>query len=252
MHHFFVTQNQIDQQRITITGSDVNHIKNVLRMKCGEELLVSNGQGTDYHCRISEIRFEAVIAEILKTDQEGKELPAQLYLFQGLPKQEKMDWIIQKAVELGAYEIIPVEMARSVVRLDSKKEEAKRKRWNSIAESGAKQSKRSIIPQVSHVMNMKEALEYGDRLDIKLILYENARGMEMTREMVEQVRPGMKVGIFVGPEGGFEVKEVEQAVASGVCPVSLGKRILRTETAGMAILSILMYHLETQYETCKF
>ena len=248
MHHFFVPQNQIDEKKILIVGPDVNHIKNVLRMKCKEELLVSDGQGTDYHCRILEIRPEAVLAEILEVDKDGKELPARLYLFQGLPKQEKMEWIIQKAVELGAYEIIPVATARSVVKLDSRKEEAKRKRWNSIAESGAKQSKRSAIPQVNRVMSVKEALEYGADFDIKLIPYENTRGMDSTREQVEQVKPGMSIGIFIGPEGGFEETEVEQAMAAGFCPVSLGKRSLRTETAGMAMLSVLMYHLETLQE----
>lgn len=245
MYHFFVSPNHIDGQTIRITGPDVNHIKNVLRMRQGEELLISNGRDTDYYCRILETGTETVVAEILSEDREGRELPARLYLFQGLPKQEKMEWIVQKAAELGAYQIIPVAARRSVVKLDAKKEEAKVKRWNSIAESGAKQSKRSVIPQVTRVMNMEEALKYGADFDIKLIPYENARGMTETKELVEQVRPGMKIGIFIGPEGGFEEKEVELAAAAGFHPISLGKRILRTETAGMAILSILMYQLET-------
>lgn len=244
MYHFFVQPNQIDGQNVTITGPDVNHIKNVLRMRRGEELLISDGQGTDYYCRISEIEAETVVAEAFSEDREGRELAARLYLFQGLPKQEKMEFIIQKAAELGAYQIIPVAARRSVVKLDAKKEEAKIKRWNAIAESGAKQSKRSIIPQVTRVMGVEEALAYGKDFDLKMIPYENARGMAATKELVEQVKPGMKVGIFIGPEGGFEEKEVELAAAAGFYPVSLGRRILRTETAGMVMLSILMYQLE--------
>lgn len=245
MYHFFVSPDQIDGQNIIITGSDVNHIKNVLRMRCGEELLISNGRNADYLCRIWDIGTDTVRAEILSRDVEGRELPAKLYLFQGLPKQEKMELIVQKAVELGVYQIIPVAARRSVVKLDAKKEEAKVKRWNSIAESGAKQSKRSVIPQVTRVMGMEEALRYAGDFDVKLIPYENAHGMAAAKELVEQVRPGMSVGIFIGPEGGFEEKEVEQAMAAGFHPISLGRRILRTETAGMAVLSILMYRLET-------
>lgn len=245
MYHFFVSSDQIDGQNIIITGSDVNHIKNVLRMRCGEELLISNGRNADYLCRIWDIGTDTVRAEILSLDGEGRELPAKLYLFQGLPKQEKMELIVQKAVELGVYQIIPVAARRSVVKLDAKKEEAKVKRWNSIAESGAKQSKRSVIPQVTRVMGMEEALRYAGDFDVKLIPYENAHGMAAAKELVEQVRPGMSVGIFIGPEGGFEEKEVEQAMAAGFHPISLGRRILRTETAGMAVLSILMYRLET-------
>lgn len=245
MYHFFVSPDQIDGQNIIITGSDVNHIKNVLRMRCGEELLISNGRNADYLCRIWDIGTDTVRAEILSLDGEGRELPAKLYLFQGLPKQEKMELIVQKAVELGVYQIIPVAARRSVVKLDAKKEEAKIKRWNSIAESGAKQSKRSVIPQVTRVMGMEEALRYAGDFDVKLIPYENAHGMAAAKELVEQVRPGMSVGIFIGPEGGFEEKEVEQAMAAGFHPISLGRRILRTETAGMAVLSILMYRLET-------
>lgn len=246
MYHFFVSPGQIDGQRITITGPDVNHIKNVLRMRCGEELLISNGKGVDYGCRISQIGGEMIVAEILSQDREGRELPANLYLFQGLPKQEKMELIIQKAVELGVYQMIPVAARRSVVKLDAKKAEARVKRWNSIAESAAKQSKRSVIPQVTAVMGVEEALKYGKDFHIKMIPYENAHGMAATKELVEQVKPGMNVGVFIGPEGGFEEKEVELAVAAGFRPVSLGKRILRTETAGLTVLSVLMYHLETR------
>ena len=268
MYHFFVSQEQIylnenagvDLQEteslrgnaegqeslgtIVITGSDVNHIRNVLRMKPGEEVLISNGVDKDYHCCLAEIGAEEVIAQILSVDEEGTELPARIYLFQGLPKQDKMELIVQKAVELGAYQIIPVSMHRSVVKLDAKKADSKVKRWNGIAESAAKQSKRMVIPEVTEVMTVKEALAYAADFELKLLPYENARGMAATKECVEQVKPGMRIAVFIGPEGGFEESEVELARKSGFEAISLGKRILRTETAGLTTLSILMYQIE--------
>ena len=245
MYHFFVTQDQIGPETITITGPDVNHMKNVLRMKPGEEILISNGVDKDYHCQVETLDSDAVTARILSVDEEGTELPGKIYLFQGLPKQEKMELIVQKAVELGVYQVIPVAMKRSVVKLDAKKEEAKIRRWNTIAESAAKQSKRIVIPEVTGVMSVKEALAYAADFDLKLLPYENARGMAATKEQVEAVRPGMDIAVFIGPEGGFEETEVEEARAAGFYPVSLGKRILRTETAGLTMLSILMYQMET-------
>ena len=245
MYHFFVTQDQIGPETITITGPDVNHMKNVLRMKPGEEILISNGVDKDYRCQVETLDSDAVTARILSVDEEGTELPGKIYLFQGLPKQEKMELIVQKAVELGVYQVIPAAMKRSVVKLDARKEETKIRRWNTIAESAAKQSKRIVIPEVTGVMSVKEALAYAADFDLKLLPYENARGMAATKEQVEAVRPGMDIAVFNGPEGGFEETEVEEARATGFYPVSLGKRILRTETAGLTMLSILMYQMET-------
>ena len=244
MYHFFVTEDQIGPETITITGPDVNHMKNVLRMKPGEEILISNGVDKDYRCQVETLDSDAVTARILSVDEEGTELPGKIYLFQGLPKQEKMELIVQKAVELGAYQVIPVAMKRSVVKLDAKKEEAKIRRWNTIAESAAKQSGRMMIPQVHSVLTMKEAFAYAKGFEVNLIPYELAEGMKETRAILEQVKPGMRVGIFIGPEGGFDVEEVESAMAEGIHPITLGRRILRTETAGMTMLSILMFQLE--------
>lgn len=245
MHRFFVSEDQIGEREITIVGPDVNHIVHVLRMKPGEELRLCTGQDQkDYRCRISRITEEAVQAEILWVEENGVELPNRIYLFQGLPKSDKMEWIIQKTVELGVYQVIPVASKRSVVKLDAKKGEAKCRRWNAVSESAAKQSKRLIIPQVTRVMTFPEALEYAANLDVKLIPYELAENMEKTRELVRQIRPGQSVGIFIGPEGGFERDEVDQALKQGASPVTLGRRILRTETAGMALLSVLMFQLE--------
>ncbi len=243
MYHFFVDNDKVQKDYIIIEGSDVNHIKNVLRMKIGEEILISNRQSIDFCCIISDIRNEFVKAKIIST-VENRELSAKIYLFQGLPKSDKLELIIQKAVELGVYEIVPVSTKRAIVRLDKKKEEIKIKRWQSIAESAAKQSKRSIIPKIKGIMSLSEALDYSREFESKLIPYENAEGMAGTRHLIQQIKSDMRVGIFIGPEGGFDETEIEQAVKNGYSPITLGKRILRTETAGMTILSIIMFHLE--------
>lgn len=245
MYHFFVSPEQIGEKEIRITGQDVNHIKNVLRMKPGEQILISNRRDKDYHCEIADIQAEEVTALIRSVDKAGRELPAKLYLFQGLPKSDKMELIIQKAVELGVYQIIPVSTRRAVVKLDSKKEEAKIRRWNSISESAAKQSKRIIIPEVTGVMTLKEAFQYAEGYEKNFIPFEHAKGMSGTKQELATVKPGMSVGIFIGPEGGFEDSEIEAAESRGLIPITLGKRILRTETAGLAILSVLMFQLES-------
>lgn len=244
MFRFFVDQAQIGKSKIIVTGSDVNHIKNVLRMKPGEQVLISNKVDRDYLCAAEEITSETAAFCILEELEEGTELPARIWLFQGLPKSDKMELIIQKAVELGAYQVVPMETKRSIVKLDAKKAEAKVKRWNAIAESAAKQSKRIIIPKVSGVMSFQEALGYISGFDKKLIPYECATGIKETKKQVESVKPGMNLAVLIGPEGGFEENEIEQAKQAGVCPITLGKRILRTETAGLCILSALMLELE--------
>ncbi len=244
MHHFFVSPDQIDEKYVTITGGDVNHIKNVLRMKIDEELLISNGQDKDYYCKIESISDDEIKAVILDEEFEGTELPTELYLFQGLPKSDKMELIIQKAVELGVKEIIPVATKRCVVKLDDKKEASKIKRWQAISESAAKQSRRTIIPEVSSVMSFKEAINRAKEFELGIIPYENFKDMTETKEVLKKVQKGIKIGIFIGPEGGFEESEIQYALENGIHPISLGKRILRTETAGLAILSVLMFQLE--------
>lgn len=244
MYHFFVGPSQVQDGKISIEGSDINHMKNVLRMKKGELLEVNDGCGNLYLCEIESYEEEAAWVKILERYEAETELPSKIYLFQGLPKGDKMELIIQKAVELGVYEIIPVATKRAVVKLDEKKAVKKVQRWNAIAEGGAKQSGRGIVPKVTDVMTFTEALKKAKELDIVLIPYEKAEGMEATWQAMQMAEPGKSVGIFIGPEGGFEEDEVERAQESGAVPVSLGKRILRTETAGLMILSVLMYHLE--------
>lgn len=245
MYQFFVEPGQICGKTVTITGSDVNHIKNVLRMKAGEEIAVSNGMdGKEYRCGIKQILDDRVECELRFIKEDGVELSARVHLYQGLPKADKMELIIQKAVELGVYEIIPVETRRCVVKLDAKKAKQKVQRWQAIAEAAAKQSKRSVIPKIADPMPYTEAITQAAAMDIKLIPYELAVGMEKTRKLVTAIKPGQDVAVFIGPEGGFEEAEIESALKMGIEPITLGKRILRTETAGFTVMAWLMYQLE--------
>lgn len=259
MYHFFVEADAFLENQIKITGEDVNHIRNVLRLQCGDQIIISriksvtlepddndadnHSDDVDYYCSITGMTQDFVLASIDWTE-EGRELNNKIYLFQGLPKSDKMELIIQKAVELGVYEIIPVAARRSVVKLDNKKEESKIKRWQAISESAAKQSKRSIIPEIKPVMTFKEAVNYASDMDVQLMPYENARGIEETRRVVSEIKKEQSVAVLIGPEGGFDPEEVENARKNGFYPVTLGKRILRTETAGLMMLSVLMYNLE--------
>ena len=246
MSHFFVTSGQIAGDTLTILGDDVNHMKNVLRMRSGEAFTAADENGMFYRCEVDELDKVQVTAKILWKEEGSSELSSKIYLFQGLPKSDKMELIIQKAVELGAYEIIPVSTKRAIVKLDAKKEASKLKRWQAIAEGAAKQSGRMLVPQIHELMTFQEALQMAKTLDINVIPYECAKGMNGTREIFGSIKPGMSVGIFIGPEGGFEESEVDKAKEAGVHPVTLGKRILRTETAGLTTLSILMYLLEEE------
>lgn len=244
MFQFFVDADRIGKDTISIIGEDVNHIKNVLRMKPGTQVRISNMEDKDYICELLELKDDEVIAKIVDVDEEGTELPSKVYLFQGLPKADKMETVIQKNVELGVYSIVPVSMKRCVVKLDAKKAKSKKERWQKIAESAAKQSKRMIIPTLDEVKTLKEAVEFAKTLDVILLPYENASGMEKTKEIIGHIKPGQSVGIFIGPEGGFEDEEVSFLENAGAQVISLGKRILRTETAGMALMAVLMYSLE--------
>ena len=196
------------------------------------------------HLYIEDMQKAKQISAKILEEWENKELPARIHLFQGLPKGDKMELIIQKAVELGAYRVVPVSMKRSVVKLDAKKADAKRKRWNAVSESAAKQSKRSLIPEVAPLMTYKEAVKEAAGYDMVLLPYESADGIRKTRELLASVKPGTDIAVFIGPEGGFEDEEVELARENGAEIVTLGKRILRTETAGLCMLSALMLQLE--------
>jgi 16S rRNA (uracil1498-N3)-methyltransferase len=246
MHRFFVPDSQIHGKDAVITGDDVIHMKKVLRMQTGEEVVLSDGKGYDYDCTIKEIGDDKVYLWIKESKPAVSELPVKLVLIQALPKSDKMDGIIQKAVELGVYELIPVRTSRSVVRLEDRKAAKKQIRWQAIAEAAAKQSGRGMIPKIHPVMSMEEAIETAKKYDTILIPYELADNMSETGEIIKSSLTGKSIAVIIGPEGGFERGEVEKAVEAGAKQISLGKRILRTETAGMMILSVLMFQIEKE------
>ncbi len=243
MFNFFVSSNQKQNGKYFITDTDFNHIKNVLRMNVGDTFLVSDN-GVSNLCEIECFQENTVVAKIIEENYNDTTLPIKIYLFQGLPKGDKMELIIQKSVELGVHEVIPVEMARCVVKLDDKKKKSKQQRWQAISESAAKQSKRNSIPEISQVLSYKQALEKTKELDVLLVPYESKNGMEDTKNALSKIKSGMSVGILIGSEGGFEESEIEKAMEIGGDIISLGKRILRTETAAITTVSMCMLYAE--------
>lgn len=248
MLHLFADPSNVQDELLTITGPEVNHIRNVMRLKSGEEISVSiGGDGKEYRYGIESYTEDSVLCRLRFVKDKEVELPVKVLLFQGLPKADKMDLIVQKAVELGAAEIIPVSMERCVVKLDAGKAAKKTARWQTIAESAASQSRRSIIPRVLAPMSMREAVEYAkEQTEVRVIPYELQEDDGSVKQYLESLKEGQSVSIFIGPEGGFTPAEVELAKEAGIRPISLGRRILRTETAGLAILSWLIYILEIQ------
>ena len=249
MYRFFTNSNQIDiaNKTVFITGSDFNHIKNVLRMKEGDEVSVMVPRdGNEYRCEIASFTDEEVRLTIRFVKESDVELPCEVVLYQALPKSDKMELIITKSVELGVTKIVPVATKRAVVKLDSERSGKKIARWNAISETAAKQSKRAIIPQVANIMSMEEALSDCADFEVKIIPYELSDPdlMNRTRDVIAGITPGKKVAVFIGPEGGFTEEEINLATDAGCEPVTLGHRILRTETAGIVVLSWIMYNVE--------
>ena len=262
MNQFFVDFSEVGVDTIILTGDDAKHISNVLRLRIGEEIrCVCTHDQMTYTCEIQSMDKNAVVCKITDVQRDSTELPVKITLYQGLPKGDKFEYIIQKAVEMGVYEIVPVQMKRSVVKIDSKKEESKLKRWNAIAKSAAEQSKRKIIPEVKPVVQFGAAVEEADScMDAVVVPYELAEGMDGTREIlnsiVDQIRTGEtagnaegvsgegRIGIFIGPEGGFADSEIEAVQKTKAQIITLGRRILRTETAPIAILAWLTYLFE--------
>ena len=245
MYQFFTDSSLINENDIYIQGSDYNHIKNVLRLRVGDVVSVSDGiNRTEYRCHIEDFESDRVHLRLDFVKEADVELPVKVTLFQGLPKSDKMDMIVQKAVELGVYEIVPVETGRCVTKLDEKKKVSRVNRWNAISEAAAKQSRRAVVPRIHPVMTFDEAMRYASDITHKLLPYERSNALSSVVDILGAVRASEDIGIFIGPEGGFEEAEVEAAVKSGFSEVSLGKRILRTETAGMVVLSWLIYIFE--------
>lgn len=242
MYSFFVTDENIFENEIHITNDTLNHIKNVLRMKCGDTLILKDGKNVSYLSKITKMDANTCICSILEKQNNENELPFDITIFQGLPKADKMELIIQKSVELGANKIIPINMKRSVVKLDEKKVEAKTKRWNLISKSASEQSKRDIIPEVLNPLSLKEALSLAKSMDFILFPYECAIDEAFSlNNTIKTIEKNSKIAIFIGPEGGFDLGEVNEILDANAKMVSLGKRILRTETVALMMLSVFNY-----------
>ncbi len=265
MHRFYVDGCSESDKQIKITGEDVNHILNVLRLGVNDEITVSDGSSRDFQCRITQCNTDGepfILANIIDIFDNNSELSADIYLFQGVPKGDKMELIIQKCVELGVHSIVPVMMERTIVKLDDKKKEKKIARYNAISEAAAKQSRRGIIPKVMPYMSMNEAISFAEsQMDYILFPYEFAEGMDGSRAIIDQLVKEVfdeknikkdnssddinkSIAVFIGPEGGFADSEAKQLEDIGAKTMSLGHRILRTETAGMTVMSILSFMLD--------
>lgn len=253
MPKFFVKQEQIKEDKIIILGQDVNHIKKVLRGKIGDTLQICNNQsGENYLCNIENISNENILCKIKEKVEEKVEANIEVTIFQGLPKADKMEYIIQKSVELGVYDITPVEMKRCIVKLNEKDKNKKIDRWQKISEVAAKQCGRDIIPKVNNIINIENVCDLIQKYDIVLVAYENEKENTL-KEQIKNIKENIiknknniktKIGVLIGPEGGIDIKEIEKMKENDAKIITLGKRILRTETVALNILSIIMYELE--------
>ena len=245
MSKFFVKTEQINNNDIVIIGDDVNHIINVLRMKKTDKVQICNQDtGDNYNAEIVNYSKNEVECKIISKINETTESNVHITLFQGIPKFEKMELIIQKSVELGANSIIPVNMKRCVVKLEGKDEIKKNERWQKIAESAAKQCGRGFIPEVKHLINVKEICNWINEYDVIIVAYENEKENTLKAELKKLKATDLKIGIVIGPEGGFEESDIKLLKESGAKIVTLGDRILRTETVALNVLSIIMYEFE--------
>ncbi|SDB08051.1 16S rRNA (uracil1498-N3)-methyltransferase [Pseudobutyrivibrio sp. YE44] len=241
MQQVFVNELPLEG-KFNITGQDAHHLTKVVRLRPGERIRVSVADGSNYICEVSDFVDKDLVATVVE-EVPSTELPNKIYLFQAIPKGDRMETIIEKCVELGAFEIIPVEMKNCIVKLDDKKKKSKVERYQAIAKSAAEQSKRSIIPQIHPVMTFKEAFEYAKSLDVLLLPYESKNGMQDTFDALKELEKGQSIGVFIGPEGGFAPSEIEM-VDGHMKLISLGHRILRTDTAAICSLAMLMLKCE--------
>ena len=243
MHKFFVEDNQIDNEKIIIKNDDYNHIANVLRMKKGDIILITNKESKEtYNCEIDEIDSNEVICNILNKEDKEIELSVNIDLFQGLPKADKMEYIIQKCVELGVHKIVPVNMKYCIAKI--KDEDKKNLRWNKISEVASKQSKRNIIPRIENSINISTLCNEIKKYDLAIVAYENEENITLKNILKEENSNIKNIAVIVGPEGGISTDEIEKLEENGAKIVSLGNRILRTETAPITILSMMVYEYE--------
>ncbi len=247
MPKFFVRDDQINDNKVDIVGEDVNHISNVLRMKVGDEFQVCNSDTTEnYNVEIKSFEKEKIICSIINKMKSEAESDINLKIFQGIPKSDKMELIIQKSTELGIKELIPVDMERCVSKISGKDEKKKIDRWQKISEVAAKQSGRDMIPKIHNVIKINDIVKVISDFDMMIVPYEKAEGdsfKDAIEEIKEYDKSNINIGIVIGPEGGFEPSEIEQLKEAGAKIVTLGKRILRTETVALAMSSVIMYEL---------
>ena len=244
MQKFFVNNNHIIDNQIELTGSDVNHIVNVLRLRKDDDIQICDvDTGYNYIAKIIEYNNEKVVCNIIDRIESNSETVINIDLFQGLPKADKMELIIQKTIEIGVKSITPVEMERCVVKLDAKDKIKKIERWNKIAEGAAKQSKRDIIPQINNVINIKELYDKVSDYDLFIVAYEEEKQTSLKKILKENMA-AKNIGVLIGPEGGIDIKEIEQIKNTDAKIVTLGSRILRTETAPIVITSNIIYELD--------
>ena len=248
MPKFFVAENQINNNRITIIGDDVNHIKNVLRQKSGDKITICDtSKEQDYLCKIDKIEEKSIDCNIIEKLENNTESNVKVTIFQGLPKADKMELVIQKSVELGVYDITPLQMKRCVVKLNEKDKAKKIQRWQKISEVAAKQCGRNIIPKINNIVNVKEVCNLCNEYDIVLIAYENEKENTLKKELKNLKKldkEEIKVAVIIGPEGGIAPEEIKMFEENGAKIITLGNRILRTETVALSVLSIIMYELE--------
>jgi len=243
LQQFFLPEGALEKNSVIISGENYKHMVKVLRMQKGDKILLADGSGKQYEAEIKEIGNENVVAEIVKEKQANTEPPLKVILLQGLPKKDKMEFIVQKGTELGMYSLIPIESVRTVVKLDSKKAASRKNRWQKIALEAAKQCRRAVVPQIKEISSLKEALT---ALDVDLILFpwEDEKTLTLKDALKNIASDKIKsVAVAIGPEGGWAPEEVRLAKEFGAELVSLGPRILRTETAGIAAITMLLYQL---------
>ncbi len=243
MQQIFIREDEIIENQIRVTGEDAKHLGRVLRMKVGEKLRLSTDADRNFICEVSGFEGDDVMLSVVE-ESSNTEMVTHVTLFQAIPKGDRMETVIEKTVELGVARIVPVEMKYCVVKLDDKKKKSRVERWQKIADSAARQSKRSRIPEVSSIMRFQDALEEMKKLDLMIVPYENALGMRYTKEVLSEIKAGQNIGILIGPEGGFAEEEINQCREFAKV-VSLGKRILRTDTAAITAASLVM--MESEY-----
>ena len=246
MYKFFVSSDKIQNKNVKILGEDVKHISHVLRLKPLDKLIVCDkNTNNSYVAEIINMHKEYIECKIIDKIIETTESTVNIDLFQGIPKSDKMEYIIQKTIEIGVRDIYPVLFERCVVKLDKKSEEKKLQRWKKIAEAAAKQSKRDVISNIENVINIENICQNIEKYDIILLAYENEENNTIKYELQKlDKNKKLSIGVIIGPEGGFSEKEVTKLITAGAKCVSLGKRILRTETAPLVILSDIVYEFE--------